>query len=351
MKGFVKSIILSLVVPLLLSGCSAVGGKSTRISLIYGVIAVLSFCLFIGYCLLIRKKTFWFLLLFLMVSVVNCGYFGLSGSTGLEQALMFNRLAYLGSVFLPMTMFMIIVNTCNHNLPKWLTAVLVALCLGVFIITASPGYSDIYYKSVDFIKVDGAGVLVKEYGPWHPLYLFYLLGYFAAMLAVIIESMIKKRLSTPVHACVLLTVVLINIGVWFLGQLADINFEFLSVAYIASEIFLIALYMILQDIRLLVPNHTVVVPNEEPDVCDNSADPEFSEKCRFFEDQLIKLTPTERTVYSYYIEGKGTKEVMAAMGIKENTLKYHNKNIYSKLGVSSRKQLIRIASSLNEKKS
>ena len=39
---------------------------------------------------------------------------------------------------------------------------------------------------------------------------------------------------------------------------------------------------------------------------------------------------------------------MEEMSIKENTLKYHNKNIYSKLGVSSRKQLIEIATLLNE---
>ena len=35
---------------------------------------------------------------------------------------------------------------------------------------------------------------------------------------------------------------------------------------------------------------------------------------------------------------------MEMSGIKENTLKYHNKNIYNKLGVSSRKQLLRFAS-------
>ena len=32
-----------------------------------------------------------------------------------------------------------------------------------------------------------------------------------------------------------------------------------------------------------------------------------------------------------------------SLGITENTLKYHNKNIYSKLGISSRKQLLRFA--------
>ena len=37
---------------------------------------------------------------------------------------------------------------------------------------------------------------------------------------------------------------------------------------------------------------------------------------------------------------------MAALNIKENTLKYHNKNIYGKLGVSSRKQLVSIAAAI-----
>jgi DNA-binding CsgD family transcriptional regulator len=44
-----------------------------------------------------------------------------------------------------------------------------------------------------------------------------------------------------------------------------------------------------------------------------------------------------------YVEGKTTAEIAAVIGIKENTMKYHNKNIYSKLGVSSRKQFLRFA--------
>ena len=41
-------------------------------------------------------------------------------------------------------------------------------------------------------------------------------------------------------------------------------------------------------------------------------------------------------------------EMSESVVIKENTLKYHNKNIYSKLGVSSRKQLLHIASLISE---
>ena len=58
---------------------------------------------------------------------------------------------------------------------------------------------------------------------------------------------------------------------------------------------------------------------------------------------LKKLTPTEKSIYNFYLEGKSTKEIMAELNIKENTLKFHNKNLYSKLGVSSRKQLIEIS--------
>lgn len=66
------------------------------------------------------------------------------------------------------------------------------------------------------------------------------------------------------------------------------------------------------------------------------------EQIEFFMDSLETLTKTERIVFNYYIELKTTKEIMSELEIKENTLKFHNKNLYSKLGVSSRKQLMEI---------
>ena len=41
-------------------------------------------------------------------------------------------------------------------------------------------------------------------------------------------------------------------------------------------------------------------------------------------------------------------EILAILGVTENTLKFHNKNIYNKLGVSSRKQLLRYATLLKQ---
>lgn len=63
----------------------------------------------------------------------------------------------------------------------------------------------------------------------------------------------------------------------------------------------------------------------------------------FFICNLKTLTPTESRIYELYLEGKTAQEIAAILGIQENTMKYHNKNIYGKLGVSSRKQLLRFA--------
>jgi len=80
---------------------------------------------------------------------------------------------------------------------------------------------------------------------------------------------------------------------------------------------------------------------------ENRAVPVEKEKKEIFLQGLSLLTATERRVYDLYLDGSTTKEVLAALDIKENTLKYHNKNIYGKLAVSSRKELIAIARTLN----
>ena len=178
-----------------LSGCSAIGQKSASISSIYTTTAVLSLILLVGYCILLRKKDKWLLMLFSSIFVVNTGYMILSVSQTLEIALHANRLSYLGSVFLPLSMFMSIMNTCGLKYKKALPPILLGISAIVFLIAATPGYLPIYYKEVSLSIVNGATTLNKVYGPWHPLYLVYLVGYFGASVAAIVYATSKKSLS------------------------------------------------------------------------------------------------------------------------------------------------------------
>lgn len=60
------------------------------------------------------------------------------------------------------------------------------------------------------------------------------------------------------------------------------------------------------------------------------------------------LTPAEQKIFGYYLEGKTVKEIIEILSIKESTLRYHNQNIYSKLGVNSLKQLLRYAALMQQ---
>lgn len=60
-----------------------------------------------------------------------------------------------------------------------------------------------------------------------------------------------------------------------------------------------------------------------------------------FIEHLHTLSVREKAVFDLYVEGKSAKEITEILGFTTNGLKYHNKNIYSKLGVSSRKELLK----------
>lgn len=242
-------------------------------------------------------------------------------------------------------MLMIILNVTKYHLPKWLSYLLLGVAVIMFGIAGSPGYLNIYYADVQLQIIDGVSSLKKVYGPAHFLYLVYLLGYFAVMTVVIIRAAIRKRLSSPAHAVVLLTAVFVNLCVWLIEQLVEIDFEFLSVSYVITELFLLGLHMILQETEKLRKELSENTPPTPPPP---AIDPlpvkqeDYAVQQERFLAGISELTTTERAVYDAYISGKTTKEIMAELNIKENTLKFHNKNLYSKLGVSSRKQLLEI---------
>lgn len=63
---------------------------------------------------------------------------------------------------------------------------------------------------------------------------------------------------------------------------------------------------------------------------------------------LKTLTPTERNIFEYYLQGKTVKESIELTGVKESTIRFHNRNIYSKLNVTSLKQLLLYAAMMKQ---
>jgi len=258
----------------------------------------------------------------------------------------------------------------------WIFIILLLLVsIVVFFVAASPGYLDIYYKEVFFVLKDGVGMLDKTYGKWHCLYLFYLVVYFGIMVTTILYASVVRKVKSKLYAIMLVGAVLVNIGVWMLEQLVHIEFEFLAVSYIISEFFMLSLCLIRQEEAMREEIESLDMVNESNDFEDSLQQPlvelpnqpeldgltkenasveqetepestEHNEQIQLFLEGVGNLTPTEKRIYHCYLDGRSTKEILQDLNITENTLKYHNKNIYGKLGVSSRKQLKEIAKKL-----
>ena len=126
-----------------------------NISFIYGSDTVLALLLACGYCALVKKKEMYLVWLHFPVFVANVGYFALSISKTVEEALLANRLAYLGCVFLPLFMLMTIMKVCKVKCGMPARVGLIAVSSVVFLVAASQGYLNLYYKEVSLVFVNG----------------------------------------------------------------------------------------------------------------------------------------------------------------------------------------------------
>jgi hypothetical protein len=225
---------------------------------VYGAVAVLSVLLLIAYTLWEKKKERNFQFLTGCVAAVNIGYFLLATAPTLRWALVANGISYFGAAYSVLAMLFIIGDVCQMKKRSWLHKLLTGISTAAFLLAASGDFMGLYYKSVQIAQWDGMTHLVKEYGPLHILYTVYLLSYVVLMLVIIGYAWKKQHLTSPKYTMLLMMAVLLNIGVWAVEQAVDIDFEFLSVSYIVTEVTLMLLYSLLRDYGIAQPGGQIV---------------------------------------------------------------------------------------------
>ena len=306
--------------------------KTLNVSFIYGIDTVLALLLACGYCAIVRKKEIWLIWLYFSVFVANLGYFALSISKTVEEALLANRLAYLGCVFLPFFMLMTIMKVCKVKCTILMRIILMAVSSVVFLIAVSQGYLKLYYKEVSLVFVNGMAKLEKVYGPLHSLYYVYLFAYFVLILAVIAFAVYKKKVTSYKHAALLAVVVFLNIVIWLVEQLINWDFEFLSVSYIASELLLLFLYGMIQDYESAMQSNPVVKNA-------NGLSSISMDVLKSKWEKVNTLSGREMDVFQKMLEEKKRKEIAEELCITENTVKKHISSIFSKLEIDNRNAL------------
>ena len=321
-----------------------------NMSIGYAITTVVSFLLAAGYLFAAKQKNNWLMLLFLSVFIVNLGYLALACSSTLEAALMANRIAYLGSVFLPFSILMAIANVCRIKVSRRLTTLLAGISVAVFLLAATPGYLDCYYRDVSIVFINGMARLNKIYGPLHGVYYVYLFSYFAMIAAVVVWSIRKGAVASGQYGAVLLIVVLLNISIWLIEQMIESQFEFLAVSYMISELLLLFVYDVMKnDKRFVVADMQEVQVSEidvseseeiSKPVSESESELDMMQIVALYWPEFEQLSAREREVLQCILEDKKRKDIAEALCISENTVKTHISRLYSKLGVANRRELL-----------
>lgn len=322
-------------------------GNIFSITGIYGTIALAAFVLMIGYGRMIKEKEKWLQYLYIAVFGIEVGYFFLSISGIWQTAFIMNGMIDLFSAFLPFFMLMAIMRVCTIKCSNSIfAALIIAGCL-IFVLSANGVcFSFLYF-----------------------LYAAYLFLYFVGMLGIILYTMKKENGISCKLAFFLLMAVLGNIVTWLLEQLIHMEFEFLTVSYIFTEALMLLMYMILEETRAAVVQESVIDLKEEDLKAEVEADEFVSEKyCEISSEDnmeaeiaaadneiimeqirirtegteltgIEKLSVREMEVLLLIMDNKKRKDIAQELEITENTVKKHTSHIFSKLGISNRKEL------------
>jgi len=103
------------------------------------------------------------ILISVCIMMSNAGYFVLSCSRNLQEAVLANSLCYIGGVFLPLLIVYILIDYSDSKVPTWFSVVILVLNIAVFISTLLTDRIPLFYSSVKFVPGDPA-MLIKEPG-------------------------------------------------------------------------------------------------------------------------------------------------------------------------------------------
>ena len=319
--------------------------KNSDLSIVYGILALLSILLFASYLLFAWRKNRLFLGLFGCVATANSGYFLLSVCNSLTVAKLANGLSYFGGAFALLLMLLIIYEVCRMRRRPWLRSALVGISAAAFLLAASGDWLGLYYRSMMLVDCNGMTRLVKEYGPLHFVYALYLLTYVLLMVGIIAYAAREKRLAAPKYTMFLLVAVLLNVGVWLVEQLTDVDFEFLSVSYMVTAVLLLLIYSILDDYGIIQPGGSLVSVHMLTQLNTRRVDPGalppgMEQMFSSFARKVQTLSSAERRILNYYIAGHEIAQIPELAFISIHTVKKHNRSIYQKLEISSRDELM-----------
>jgi len=314
--------------------------------ILYIILLIINILILCGFLFLVKKKEKWMYVLCSSTIIAIIGYLIISLSNSLCVAIIGNDIAYFGSVFLSLSMFMIISKMCKIKIPNKIVGVLIASAIVMFLIVATQGFLPWYYKTIELVSDPLGPKLVKTYSFLYPVYIIYVSFYMIGMIASVIHySIHNKEEGASKYALFMTIAVGLNIVVWIGEKFIPLNFEFLTISYIISEMMFLFVYWLLQG---YIQIKDIPKPKEEKT---RIIFVDSKEKALKLEKILLKLpdgtnlSSRQMDILEGILDGKSRKEIAIDLCLSENTVKMHTTSLFRILKVSSREEIFNMVNS------
>ncbi|MCR5474250.1 MAG: HD domain-containing protein [Lachnospiraceae bacterium] len=154
-------------------------------------------------------------LIFVLITVNDLGYLFYFTAQSLGEALIAQKMIYIGGCFLPLLIFFAVIRLTRLVVPKWMKAAMVSLSMVMYALVLSIGVTRFFYENVEFSRVNGLVRVTKEYGWGHTLFNIVLTMYFLAGIGVLIYTYVKKvEVSVKILKLLMIPFLLCIAGLW-----------------------------------------------------------------------------------------------------------------------------------------
>lgn len=204
------------------------------------VLTLVCFLLLVGNYEL-KKMNHYSVIILLLMTIANGGYLVIALSETLSEAVLANKLCYLGGCFLPPLWLLLICTICNYNLKRWIRNLLYGYSFMVYAMVLTIGYNDFYYKEAFLESYKGATVLGHTYGPGHAFFYVILYGYVLIQIFLLAYTLTRKKAVSRKNLWALIIMELLNLGSFVVGRRLNSAVEVMPAMYVLDSIILLYL--------------------------------------------------------------------------------------------------------------
>ncbi|MBQ1849411.1 MAG: HD domain-containing protein [Lachnospiraceae bacterium] len=184
-------------------------------------------------------------MIFTLVPITCLGYALYALSENLREAVLANKIVYIGGCFLQLFVLFCILHLCQIQLKRWLRMTLFLACALIYGCVLTVGYTQTFYKSVTYETTENYFFLVKEYGPMHTVFYGMVVLFFLAGLFAIVYSYLAKSQIPRVVLYLLVLPDVICMASFFGGRRIIQYVDFLPLGYVLAQItFLMIAYRV-----------------------------------------------------------------------------------------------------------